>query len=86
MQANQRSSNMITEFEAQVLADLSILKTQMNGLIGDGEHGRINRIERRLDAHVRQHEQLWQRAKGFAAAFGILFTVVQFILQNWLRK
>lgn len=77
---------MMTDFEAQVLADLSILKTQMKGLIGDGEHGRIDRIERRLDSHVRHHEQLWQRAKGFAAAFGILLTAAQFLIQNWLRK
>ena len=27
---------MMNEFEAQVLSDLSVLKTQMNGLMGDG--------------------------------------------------
>ena len=28
------------EFEAQVLSDLCVLKTQMTGLVGDGNSGR----------------------------------------------
>ena len=32
---------MMNEFEAQVLSDLSVLKTQMTGLMGDGNGGRI---------------------------------------------
>jgi hypothetical protein len=31
---------MMNEFEAQVLSDLSVLKTQMAGLVGDGNGGR----------------------------------------------
>jgi hypothetical protein len=30
---------MMNEFEAQVLSDLSVLKTQMTGLMGDGNGG-----------------------------------------------
>ncbi len=40
---------MMNEFEAQVLSDLSVLKTQMNGLMGDGNGGRIADLERRID-------------------------------------
>ena len=32
---------MINEFEAQVLSDLSVLKTQITNLMGDGNGGRI---------------------------------------------
>jgi len=38
---------------------LSVLKTQMIGLMGDGNGGRIADLERRLE----RHEQNWQRAK-----------------------
>jgi hypothetical protein len=30
---------MMNEFEAQVLSDLSVPKTQMTGLVGDGNTG-----------------------------------------------
>ncbi len=56
----------MTDFEAQVLADLSVLKNQMGTLLGDGNSGRIAAIEGR----VGRHEQSLQRAKGFAVATG----------------
>ena len=40
---------MMNEFEVQVLSDLSVLKTQMNGLMGDGNGGRIAELERRIE-------------------------------------
>jgi len=43
-------------------------------------------MEGRLEKHIQHHEQMWQRAKGFAAAFGVLLTVAQFLLEAWLRK
>lgn len=52
---------MMNEFEAQVLSDLSVLKSQMTGLVGDGSGGRLAELERRME----RHEQNWQRAKGF---------------------
>jgi len=72
----------MTDFEAQVLADLSVLKNQMGTLLGDGTSGRIAAIEQR----VSEHEQSLQRAKGFAVAGGALFTVVQFVLELVRRK
>jgi hypothetical protein len=72
---------MMNEFEAQVLSDLSALKTQMNGLMGDGNGGRIADIERRME----QHEQNWQRAKGFLAAVSVLFAVIEVAVQAWHR-
>jgi hypothetical protein len=64
---------MMNEFEAQVLSDLSVLKTQMTSLMGDGNGGRIAELEQRMD----RHEQNWQRAKGFVAAVSVLFAVIQ---------
>ncbi len=72
----------MTEFEAQVLADLSVLKNQMSTLLGDGNSGRIAAIERRVSLH----EQSLERAKGFAVASGSLFTLVQFTIELLRRK
>lgn len=72
---------MMNEFEAQVLSDLNVLKTQMSGLVGDGNGGRIGDLERRLE----QHEQNWQRAKGFLAAFSVLLAVVEVAIGAWHR-
>ena len=72
---------MMNEFEAQVLSDLSVLKTQITGLVGDGNGGRIAELERRME----RHEQSWQRAKGFLAAFSALFAVLQVAVEAWHR-
>jgi len=67
----------MTEFEAQVLADLSVLKHQMAALYGDGETGRIAAIERRVTAH----EQAVQRAKGVMLAAAGVFTAIQMLIE-----
>ncbi len=72
---------MMNEFEAQVISDLSVLKSQMAGLMGDGNGGRLAELERRMD----RHEQNWQRAKGFLAAVSVLFAAVEVALQAWRR-
>ncbi len=72
---------MMNEFEAQVLSDLSVLKSQMSGLTGDGSGGRIAELERRMD----RHEQNWQRAKGFVAAMSVVFAVVEVAVEAWHR-
>lgn len=72
----------MTEFEAQVLADLSVLKIQMSALLDDGNSGRIASIGGRVD----QHEQSHQRARGFAVATGAVFTLAQFVLELLRRK
>ena len=73
---------MMNEFEAQVLSDLSVLKTQMTNLTGDGYGGRIADLERRME----RHEQNWQRAKGFMAAVSVLFAVVEVAVTAILRR
>ena len=72
----------MTDFEAQVLADLSVLKNQMTVLIGDGNTGRIGSIEKR----VTQHESRFQSARGFAIAIGGLITLIQFLIDFLRRK
>ncbi len=72
---------MMNEFEAQVLSDLSVLKSQMGGLLGDGGGGRLAELERRMD----RHEQNWQRAKGFLAAISVVFAVVEVAVEAWHR-
>lgn len=73
---------MMNEFEAQVLSDLSVLKTQMTVLMGDGNGGRIAELERRME----RHEQSWQRAKGVFAAFSVLFAVINVAVETWFRR
>jgi hypothetical protein len=72
---------MMNEFEAQVLSDLSVVKTQINNLMGDGNGGRIAELERRME----RHEQNWQRAKGFLAAVSVLFAVIEVAVETWHR-
>ena len=73
---------MMNEFEAQVLSDLSVLKTQMTSLVGDGNGGRISELERRMD----QHEQHWQRTRGFLAAFSVLFAILEVAIEALRRR
>jgi len=72
----------MTDFEAQVLADLSVLKNQMTVLVGDGNAGRIGTLEDR----VSQHEERFQNVRGIAFAFGALLTFVQFLIDYLRRK
>ena len=73
---------MMNEFEAQVLSDLSVLKSQMIALTGDGNGGRIAELERRME----RHEQNWQRAKGFLAAGSVVLAVLEAAVEAWFRK
>lgn len=72
----------MTDFEAQVLADLSVLKNQMTTLVGDGNSGRIGAIEQR----VTQHEERFQNVRGIAIAFGAVLTLVQFLVDYVRRR
>jgi hypothetical protein len=60
----------MTDFESRVVADLSVLKSQMQELLGIGQPGRLSQLESR----VLDHERAMQRLKGVAAAFGGLLT------------
>jgi hypothetical protein len=73
---------VLNEFEAQVLSDLSVLKSQMIALVGDGNGGRLGELERRME----RHEQNWQRAKGFVAALSVVFAVLEFAVEAWHRR
>ncbi len=63
----------MTDFESQVLQELSVLKMQMQQLMGIGQPGRLNQLEARVDSH----ERSVQRLKGLAGAFGGLLTLTQ---------
>jgi hypothetical protein len=62
----------MTEFEARVLADLQVLKSQMEQVMGIGQPGRLHHLERR----VSQTEQGVQKMRGVVAAFGTALTIV----------
>ena len=60
----------MTEFESQVLSDLSALKTQMHALIGVGQPGRLTHLEERVE----RHERTVQRMKGVGGFISVALT------------
>jgi hypothetical protein len=62
----------MNDYEKQVLQDLSVLKSQMQQLMGIGQPGRLHILEKRVE----MHEKSVQRMKGLAAAFGGLLTII----------
>jgi hypothetical protein len=72
----------MTEFEAAVLSDLNVLKTQMKELVGNGQPGRLARLEGR----VGDHERAVQRLKGAASALGALLTFAHFAIDLLIRR
>jgi hypothetical protein len=71
----------MTEFEGQVLADLSVLKSQMQQVMGIGQPGRLTQLE----ARVERHERSVQRMKGLFTAIGGLVTMVQIVVDYFRR-
>ena len=71
----------MTEFEGQVLADLSVLKSQMRQLIGIGQPGRLTQLEERVE----RHESSVQRMKGVMSAAGGLLTVLHVAIDFFRR-
>ena len=71
----------MTEFEGQVLADLSVLKSQMDQLMGIGQPGRLTQLEERVE----RHERSVQRMKGVLGAAGGLLTVFQLAMDYFWR-
>jgi hypothetical protein len=67
---------MMTEFEGHVLADLSVLKSQMKEVLGIGQPGRLHELERKVE----RHDHTVQRLKGIAGAFGGLLTAVHVLI------
>ena len=72
----------MTEFEAEALADLKVLKSQMQQLLGIGQPGRMTQVEDRLLLH----EQALQRMKGMVGAFGGLLTAVHLAVDYFLGR
>lgn len=71
----------MTEFEGQVLADLSVLKNQMDQLMGIGQPGRLTQLEERVE----RHERSVQRMKGVLGAAGSLLTVFHLAIDYFRR-
>jgi hypothetical protein len=61
----------MTEFEGQVLSDLSALKSQMAALLGVGQPGRLHLLEERVE----RHERTVQRMKGIGGGLSVLITL-----------
>ena len=72
----------MTDFESQVLQELSVLKMQMQQLMGIGQPGRLHQLEERVDSH----ERSVQRLKGVGGAFGALITFVQIAIAYYGGK
>jgi hypothetical protein len=72
----------MTDFESQVLQELSVLKTQMQQLMGIGQPGRLHQLE----ARVESHERSVQRLKGVATACGVLWTLVHVVIAYLAAK
>jgi hypothetical protein len=71
----------MTEFEGQILADLSVLKSQMKQLLGIGQPGRLTQLEERVE----MHERSVQRMKGLMGAVGGLLTVIHLAIDYFRR-
>jgi hypothetical protein len=72
----------MTDFEAQVLGDLNVLKCQMEQVMGIGQPGRLHKLDDRVSAN----EESIQKMKGFIAAFGTVLTVVHLAISYYSGK
>jgi hypothetical protein len=71
----------VTEFEGQILADLSVLKSQMEQLLGVNQPGRLTQLEERVE----RHERSVQRVKGLVGAMGGLLTMFHLAIDYFRR-
>lgn len=72
----------MTDFEGQVLADLSVLKCQMKEVVGNGQPGRLSLVEGR----IQDHENTVQRLKGMVGAFGGILTIAHVAIDFFIRR
>ncbi len=54
------------------------LKTHMRWIVGNGNEGKIQELETR----IQKHEAALQRTAGLGLAFGILLTIVHVVLDS----
>jgi hypothetical protein len=69
----------MTEFESRVLGELSVLKMQMEQLMGGMQPGRLTSLEQKVE----RHELYVQRSKGVAGAFGVVLTLINVAIDVW---
>jgi len=72
----------MTDFEAQVLTDLQVLKTQMEQVMGIGQPGRLHQLEGRVSVS----EAGIQKMKGFIAAFSTALTLGHLAISYFAAK
>jgi hypothetical protein len=72
----------LTDFEQKVLSDLSELKANMRWVIGNGNQGKIQEIEERVE----RHEAYLQRFTGIATAVASLLTFFHLAIDYVLYK
>ncbi|MGA3128348.1 MAG: hypothetical protein ABSD13_16720 [Candidatus Korobacteraceae bacterium] len=68
----------MTNFEERVLRDLGELKAHMRWIVGNGNEGKIQELESR----IQKHEAALQRTAGIGVAAGILLTIMHFALDS----
>jgi hypothetical protein len=72
----------MTEFESQVLQELSVLKAQMQHLLGIGQPGRLHQLEGRVE----EHERSVQRLKGAGIVFGGMMTMLHVVITYLVER
>ncbi len=68
--------HQVYDFEQTVIADLSQIKTDLRWLLGNGQPGRIQKLEQRVE----RHEAVLQRGAGIAAAAAGLLTLIHIFI------
>ena len=70
----------MNDFEQKVLSDLAELKANMRWVIGNGNQGKMQELEERVE----RHEAYLQRFTGVAAALASLLTFIHLAI-DYLR-
>ncbi len=71
----------MSDFEEKVLLDLGELKAHMRWIIGNGNEGKIQELEERVE----KHEAYLQRFTGIASAMATVLTLFHVAI-DYLRK
>ncbi|MDE1155870.1 MAG: hypothetical protein PW735_09090 [Acidobacteriaceae bacterium] len=70
------------DFENRVLSELSVLKAQMEQLLGIGQPGRLHALEERVEGHERN----LQRFRGVIGAMGAALTLAHVALVWFVER
>ncbi len=70
----------MTQFEEKVLKDLAELKVHMRWVVGNGNQGKMQELEQRIE----RQEASTQRLAGVGAALGLLITMAHVAI-DYLR-